>query len=190
MTTKNYYQILQVDPSADPEVITAAYKRLSAKFHPDKNPSVDAVQRMSEINLAYETLKNPEKRVQYDKRSTSIERSARTKQSRNKVEDEKIDIERDEDSEELYDIEIVSCTAYCKSGDIKVYGELASMTMRPIRKYREIHVVVYDVYGDILARRYTNWSEFGLRQSFDLNLENQNPSRAPVRVKVFPGGRL
>jgi len=31
------YRVLQVDPSADPEVIEAAYKRLALKYHPDHN---------------------------------------------------------------------------------------------------------------------------------------------------------
>jgi hypothetical protein len=63
---KNYYQILQVDPSAEPEVITAAYKRLSVKYHPDMNHSKDATRRMQEINEAYQVLKNPASRAHYD----------------------------------------------------------------------------------------------------------------------------
>lgn len=63
---KNYYKILQVDPSAEPEVIKAAYKRLSLKYHPDSNPSPEAKQRMYEINEAFEVLGDPGKRAQYD----------------------------------------------------------------------------------------------------------------------------
>lgn len=63
---KNYYQVLQVDPSADPEVIAAAYKRLSIKYHPDTNPSSDANLRMQELNDAYQVLKDPVKRSHYD----------------------------------------------------------------------------------------------------------------------------
>jgi hypothetical protein len=64
---KNYYKILQVDPDADPEVISAAYKRLSIKYHPDTNPSRDANRRMLEINEAYQVLKDPVKRAHYDR---------------------------------------------------------------------------------------------------------------------------
>ena len=63
---KNYYQILQVDPAAEPEVITAAYKRLSIKYHPDTNRSAEAHQRMQEINEAYQVLKDPARRTHYD----------------------------------------------------------------------------------------------------------------------------
>ena len=63
---KNYYQILQVDSSAEPEIITAAYKRLSIKYHPDTNPSNDATRRMQEINEAYQVLKDPASRAHYD----------------------------------------------------------------------------------------------------------------------------
>ena len=63
---KNYYKILQVDPSAEPEVISAAYKRLSIKYHPDTNCSADANRRMQEINEAYQILKDPATRAHYD----------------------------------------------------------------------------------------------------------------------------
>jgi len=36
-TNKDYYKILQVDPSADPEIIVVAYKRLARIYHPDIN---------------------------------------------------------------------------------------------------------------------------------------------------------
>ena len=32
---KNYYEILQVSPHAEPEGITAAFKKLAQKYHPD-----------------------------------------------------------------------------------------------------------------------------------------------------------
>jgi hypothetical protein len=61
----DYYRILQVDPEADPDVVDAAYKRLARKYHPDLNPEPDANQRMKDINCAYETLGDPEKRAEY-----------------------------------------------------------------------------------------------------------------------------
>jgi hypothetical protein len=66
MANKNYYRILQIDPSADPEVVIAAYKRLSLKYHPDTNRSPDANIRMQEINEAYRVLSDPAKRAHYD----------------------------------------------------------------------------------------------------------------------------
>jgi len=64
--TRDYYKVLQVDPEADPEVIAAAYRRLSLKYHPDTNPAADATRRMQEINEAYDVLKDPAKRADYD----------------------------------------------------------------------------------------------------------------------------
>ncbi|MBI5054814.1 MAG: DnaJ domain-containing protein, partial [Chloroflexi bacterium] len=52
MEEKDYYEILQVSPNAELEVIEAAYKRLARKYHPDYNESPDAVQRMQELNEA------------------------------------------------------------------------------------------------------------------------------------------
>lgn len=64
---KDYYKILQVDPSASNEVIKAAYRRLAREYHPDVNQSPDATQRMKDINAAYEVLSNPLRRAQYDR---------------------------------------------------------------------------------------------------------------------------
>jgi len=68
---KDYYKVLQVDPSADPEVIEAAYRRLARKYHPDMNKSSDATLRMQKINTAYGILRHPVKRAQYDQERSS-----------------------------------------------------------------------------------------------------------------------
>lgn len=62
----DYYTILQVNPRAEPEVIQAAYRRLAAKYHPDVNPSPEAVERMKLLNVAYEVLSDPVKRREHD----------------------------------------------------------------------------------------------------------------------------
>lgn len=67
MKSINYYKILQVDPSAEQEVIEAAYKRLALKYHPDVNKLPDATRRMQEINEAYSVLGNITARKKYDR---------------------------------------------------------------------------------------------------------------------------
>jgi curved DNA-binding protein CbpA len=64
------YRVLQVDPSADPEVIEAAYKRLAIKYHPDHNRGdVEAEQHMKRINEAFRVLGKPDLRADYDART-------------------------------------------------------------------------------------------------------------------------
>jgi hypothetical protein len=62
----DYYKILQIDPSAEPEVIEAAYKKLAQKYHPDVNASPHASNKMKEINIAHDVLSDPEQRKAYD----------------------------------------------------------------------------------------------------------------------------
>ena len=64
----DYYRILGVLPSAEAIVITAAYRALASKYHPDrwKGDSYTANKMMAEINVAYEVLGNSEKRKAYD----------------------------------------------------------------------------------------------------------------------------
>jgi hypothetical protein len=66
-TGPNLYQLLQVDPYADPDVIDAAYKRLAFKYHPDRDKSPEASQRMQTINEAKRILSNPDMRDRYDR---------------------------------------------------------------------------------------------------------------------------
>jgi len=63
------YRILQVDSSADQEVIDAAYKRLARKFHPDLNRGdPGAEEQMKRINEAFRVLGKPHLRADYDAR--------------------------------------------------------------------------------------------------------------------------
>jgi curved DNA-binding protein CbpA len=64
------YRVLQVDPSADPEVIEAAYKRLARKYHPDHNSAdARAEELMKRINEAFRVLGKPDLRADYDSRT-------------------------------------------------------------------------------------------------------------------------
>ncbi|MBX3072019.1 MAG: DnaJ domain-containing protein [Thermomicrobiales bacterium] len=67
------YQVLQVDSSAEPEVVQAAFKRLALKYHPDTSTEPQAAERMREILEANAILSDEAKRRDYD-RSIGIER--------------------------------------------------------------------------------------------------------------------
>lgn len=62
----DYYEILGVTRSASPEEIKAAYRRLAQRFHPDTSSDPGAEDRFKEITLAYQVLRDMEKRVRYD----------------------------------------------------------------------------------------------------------------------------
>ena len=65
----NYYQTLGVDQKADQKAIKNAYKRLAFQYHPDKNPGSQYAENMfKQINNAYQTLSDPQKRALYDLR--------------------------------------------------------------------------------------------------------------------------
>jgi len=71
--TKDYYQILGVSRDASSEEIKKAYYKLAHKYHPDKGGDE---QKFKEINEAYQTLSNKEKRSQYDKFGRVFEEGA------------------------------------------------------------------------------------------------------------------
>lgn len=68
---KNYYEILEVDRNASPEIIEKAYKTLAKKYHPDLHDAThkkEAEETFKMINEAYEILSNPDQRSLYDQR--------------------------------------------------------------------------------------------------------------------------
>jgi DnaJ-class molecular chaperone len=60
---KDYYSILGVNKNATEAEIKTAFKKLGLKHHPDKGGDEE---KFKEINEAYSTLKDPQKRKQYD----------------------------------------------------------------------------------------------------------------------------
>ncbi|MDB4906417.1 MAG: dnaJ [Gemmatimonadetes bacterium] len=65
--TKDFYQVIGVSPSATQDELKKQYRRLAAKYHPDKNPGdAAATERFKEISEAYGVLGDVDKRKHYD----------------------------------------------------------------------------------------------------------------------------
>ena len=63
--SKDYYQSLGVDKGASKEEIKKAFHKMAHKYHPDKNGGDD--KKFKEVNEAYQTLSDDQKRSQYDR---------------------------------------------------------------------------------------------------------------------------
>jgi DnaJ-class molecular chaperone len=63
----DYYKILEVSRSASQAEIKKAYRKLSLKYHPDKNPSPDASTKFAELSTAYDVLSDESKREIYNR---------------------------------------------------------------------------------------------------------------------------
>lgn len=66
MAEKNYYDILGVKKDASDADIKKRYRKLVRQYHPDVSDDPDADNKIAEINNAYETIRDKDKRAEYD----------------------------------------------------------------------------------------------------------------------------
>ena len=68
MADTDYYELLEVERTADDGTIKSSYRKLAMKFHPDKNPGChESEAKFKAISEAYDCLKDPQKRAAYDR---------------------------------------------------------------------------------------------------------------------------
>ena len=68
MEQRDFYDVLGVDRGADDAALKSAFRKMAMKYHPDRNPDdPEAEAHFKEVNLAYEALKDPQKRAAYDR---------------------------------------------------------------------------------------------------------------------------
>lgn len=72
MKYKNYYEILNVTRKSSIQEIKLSYRKLAKKYHPDTNKSAEAETKFKDVNEAYATLTNEEKRKKYDRQVAKL----------------------------------------------------------------------------------------------------------------------
>jgi molecular chaperone DnaJ len=68
MSKRDYYEVLGVGRAASEGELKSAFRKLAMQYHPDRNPGdTDAELKFKEINEAYQTLSDGQKRAAYDR---------------------------------------------------------------------------------------------------------------------------
>ncbi len=67
MAKRDYYEVLGISKTATDDEIKKAYRQLAKKYHPDTSTEENAAEKFKEVQEAYEVLKDPQKRSNYDR---------------------------------------------------------------------------------------------------------------------------
>ncbi len=68
MAETDYYELLEIERTADEKTIKSSYRRLAMQCHPDRNPGCEVSEaKFKSISQAYDVLKDPQKRAAYDR---------------------------------------------------------------------------------------------------------------------------
>lgn len=155
--TDDLYEILQVHPSAEPEVIKAAFDKLALKYHPDVNKSDQADGIMKTLIRAYKVLSDPAKRLAYDLERISQRRNTEKKptgQSRTWGESK-----RDDDVSDVpYGERVSQLFSAVRSGDTKKVRAIISsgvdVNVRDNARSTPLHVAALEgntkVVGELI----------------------------------------
>jgi len=65
MEIQNYYEFLQISPSAEPDTVRRVYRYLAGRLHPD-NPETGDAEKFFLLKQAYDVLSDPARRAEYD----------------------------------------------------------------------------------------------------------------------------
>ncbi|RKF23480.1 molecular chaperone DnaJ [Altericroceibacterium spongiae] len=67
-TEIDFYELLEVERTADEKTLKSAYRKLAMRYHPDRNPGdAEAEAKFKAVSQAYDCLKDPQKRAAYDR---------------------------------------------------------------------------------------------------------------------------
>jgi len=180
MTERNYYEVLQLNNSADLEAIHAGYKRLSKEYQHNEFTLFDYILKMQELNKAYLTLADDDTRADYDEGLES------ESDSESEEENEEVPFEIDEESAKRNNVKVESCNLYLDSaGDIAAIGEIVSTNKEPIENYLEMRFNAYNADKKLIGTGNTFGSKNGNRMTFDNYVLIKSKSAIPVNVKIF-----
>lgn len=107
---------------------------------------------------------------------------------------ESIPIEYDSASGKRVGLSIESVSAFYSDETLTIIGEVASWSGRSIDDYRELQAVAYGADGQVVGRAVDNWCEFGIRQSFECEMQTSPYGYrlfgVPALVRLLPAAEL
>lgn len=164
MEYKDYYKIMGVKKDVSPEELKRTYRTLARKYHPDVSKEPNAENKFKELGEAYEVLKDPQKRAQYDQYGEHWQRQAQ-QQSQGQ-------------SQQTH--------RYSENIDASGFEEFINSIFRQRQQQQSHH---YNKGNDIHAKLTISLQDSFLGNEKTLQLRNSDSdySTRAIKVKIPPG---
>ncbi len=183
---RDYYYILGIESNASDTEIKQAYRKLSHKFHPDKNDGDSFFEkRFKEILEAYETLSDKNKRIIYDSTFSRYKTHNRSR-SKDQVVGEIISFEVNKKIVSTGDEvtffwatkNVANVQLSCFDGILPVSGKKSVKISKSNSKTIEISLKAFDPLGRVLVEKLT--------LSYNPNLPNEEKTKSISSNKEKP----
>ncbi len=177
---KNYYYILGVNHNASEDEIKKAYRKLSQKFHPDKNEGDSFfAERFKEITEAYEFLRDYDKRKQYD-----TEYGFSTENNHAEIKEPEI-IEFTADKKEVYSGNEVTFKWITKHANLVTLKPFGEVQMEGKKTYKLNNINTPELTFELIASNSTSNVKKSLVIKHKLFSNYQEPQNAEAEIKII-----
>lgn len=184
MAEKTYYDILEIEPSAETVRMHESYKRMASGYRQSETNLSAFIYKMKDLNEAYLVLSDPEKRAEYDETIEYADSSVGSPEDEDS--EQEVPVEIDQDSADEHKLRVESCSAFLSErGRVEVLGEVITTDGKAVGQFLEVQCNVYDRNGKLIGTNELLGKKAGRRLAVKWMVFLQPASAIPVKARIY-----